>query len=58
MSRENVEFARRAYGAFNTRDISGWLAMHSADVELHDLPTFLAQRSIAFTPRCEGGLTS
>jgi ketosteroid isomerase-like protein len=39
MSRENVEFARRAYGAFNTRDISGWLAMHSADVELHDLPT-------------------
>jgi ketosteroid isomerase-like protein len=35
---ENVEIARRAYEAFNTGDISGWLAMHSADAELHDLP--------------------
>jgi uncharacterized protein len=38
MSRENVEIARRAYEAFNSRDISSWLAMHSADAELHDLP--------------------
>jgi ketosteroid isomerase-like protein len=40
MSRENVELARRAYDAFNTGDISGWLALHSADAELHDLPDF------------------
>jgi ketosteroid isomerase-like protein len=39
MSRENVGIARRAYEAFNTRDISGWVALHSADTELHDLPT-------------------
>jgi ketosteroid isomerase-like protein len=36
MSRENVEVARRAYETFSTRDISGWLALHSADAELHD----------------------
>jgi ketosteroid isomerase-like protein len=39
MSQENVEVARRAYEAFNAGDISGWLPMHSADAELHDLPT-------------------
>jgi ketosteroid isomerase-like protein len=38
MSRENVEVARRAYDAFNAGDISGWLPMHSADAEIHDLP--------------------
>jgi ketosteroid isomerase-like protein len=38
MSEENVEIAHRAYEAFNTGDISGWLALHSADAELHDLP--------------------
>ena len=38
MSRVNLEVARRAYEAFNARDISGWLALHSADAELHDLP--------------------
>ena len=37
MSRENVEVARRAYETFNAGDISGWLALHSADAELHDL---------------------
>jgi len=37
MSSENVEVARRAYETFNTGDISGWLALHSADAELHDL---------------------
>jgi ketosteroid isomerase-like protein len=36
--RENVAVARRAYETFNTRDISGWLALHSPDAELHDLP--------------------
>ena len=38
MSQENVEIARRAYETFNAGDISGWLPMHSADAELHDLP--------------------
>ena len=37
MSSENVEVARRAYETFNAGDISGWLALHSADAELHDL---------------------
>ena len=39
MSREKVEIARRAYETFNARDISGWLALHSADAELYDLPS-------------------
>jgi ketosteroid isomerase-like protein len=39
MSQENVEVARRAYEAFNAGDISAWLPMHSADAEMHDLPT-------------------
>jgi|SRR5215208_73014 len=38
MSRENVETARRAYENFNAGDISGWLPIHSADAEIHDLP--------------------
>ena len=38
MSRENVEIARRAYETFNAGDISGWLALHTPDAELHDLP--------------------
>jgi uncharacterized protein len=37
MSQENVEIARRAYEAFNAGDVSGWLQMHTSDVELHDL---------------------
>jgi ketosteroid isomerase-like protein len=38
MSQENVEIVRRAYETFNAGDISGWLALHSPDAELHDLP--------------------
>jgi ketosteroid isomerase-like protein len=38
MSPENVEVARRAYETFNAGDISGWLPLHSADAEIHDLP--------------------
>jgi ketosteroid isomerase-like protein len=40
MSQENVEIARRAYETFNTGDIPGWLALYSADAELHDPPNF------------------
>lgn len=43
MSQENVQAARRAYEAFNgvftAGDISGWLALYTADAELHDPPS-------------------
>lgn len=44
MSQENVQAARRAYEAFNevfsAGNISGWLALYTPDVELHDVPDF------------------
>jgi ketosteroid isomerase-like protein len=39
MSQENAGVARLAYEAFNAGDLAGWLRLHRADAELHDLPT-------------------
>jgi ketosteroid isomerase-like protein len=57
MSRANVEAVRRAYEAFNTRDISRWLAMHSADAELHNAPPSLI-RKLLFQGRNWGSVST
>jgi ketosteroid isomerase-like protein len=36
MSQENVELVRRSYELFNRRDVQGWLATLSEDVELDE----------------------
>jgi ketosteroid isomerase-like protein len=46
MSQENVELVRRAYETFNAGDLSGWLTLHSADVELHDENSDLLDKAV------------
>jgi ketosteroid isomerase-like protein len=53
VSQENVEVARRAFQAFNERDLDALMAMHAEDVKWRLIGGFASMAGPEFTDRAE-----